>query len=149
VASVNRVFLIGVVATPPVERAGAYEFLLGVPEERSGTAWLERVCVTAAGHLAETVRGLRSARAVYVDGRLVRSPDGAVVEASALFPIGDAPPDRASHEGPTASHASPRPHDRAGHPRRLHPGTPRERVVWVRPTRVGDPTTRPRSRRRR
>lgn len=33
VASVNRVFLLGVVATPPAERGSAVEFLLGVPED--------------------------------------------------------------------------------------------------------------------
>jgi hypothetical protein len=132
-ASLNRVFLIGVVATPPADRRDACEFVLGVPEERAGEARLERVRIVATGPIADAVRELRTAQAVYADGRLVRSPDGAAVEASAVIALGDAPPEAAPAEEPAGTH------ERVGHPRRLQAGTERERVVWVRPTRLGDP----------
>jgi hypothetical protein len=148
-ASLNRVFLIGVVATPPADRRDVCEFVLGVPEERAGKARLERVRIVATGPIADAIRELRTAQAVYADGRLVRSPDGAAVQASAVIALGDAPPEAAPAEEPAGTHASPRAHDRGGHPRRLHAGTEGERVVWVRPTRVGDPAGPRRARPRR
>lgn len=136
-ASLNRVFLIGIVASPPILRDGAWELVLGVPTERAGRAGLDRVRIIATGRAGEEAGTLRSAQEVYADGRLVHAADGPLVEARALFAIGDPPPQAATPDERGGSHASPRPHDRAGHARRLHAGTPRERVVWVRPTRVG------------
>jgi hypothetical protein len=37
----------------------------------------------------------------------------------------------------TGTHASPAPHERVGHVRRVGVRTPRERLLWVRPTSVG------------
>jgi hypothetical protein len=142
---VNRVFLIGVVQTPPAELRGVWEFVLGVPAERAGRAWLERVRIVASGRLGASVAELHSAQAVYADGRLVRTPEGPVVEASAVLALGDPPPMVEPAEDPTGTHASPRAHDRVGHPRRLHVGTPAERVIWVRPTHVGAPSENRRS----
>lgn len=136
-ASLNRVFLIGIVARPPADRGDACEFVLGVPGEPPNRARLERIRIVVRGQLIETARELRSAQAVYADGRLIPARDGAVVEATALVALGDAPPEAAPHGEPSGTHVSPTPHDRVGHPRRIHAGTPRERVVWVRPTRVG------------
>jgi hypothetical protein len=137
VAAVNRVYLMGVVATPPGHRGDAWEFVIGVPEERAGRSRFQRIRVVARGLVAEAVQQLRTAQPVYADGRLTHSPDGAVVEATSVVALGDPPPDPIPPAEPTSTHASPRAHDRAGHPRRLYAGTSRERVVWVRPTRVG------------
>ena len=147
-ASVNRVLLIGIVASPPAKVGEASEFVLGVPTERSGRIWLERVRVVAMGELALTTLELRSAQAVYADGRIAYSRDGAVVQATSVFPLGDPPAQAPPTDEPTGTHASPRAHDRVGHPRRLHPGTPQERVIWVRPTRVGAAAEEPELRHR-
>lgn len=148
-ATVNRAFLIGVVATPPVTRGRACEFVLGVPEERPGGARMERIRIVAGGRLAEIASTLRTAQTVYADGRLVGTRDGTFVDATTLVALGDPPAEVVPAEEPAGTHASPQPHDRAGHPRRLHAGTPDERVVWVRPTRVAEPGRHRRSRRRR
>jgi hypothetical protein len=136
----NRAFVIGVVATPPTEREGVSRFQVGIPEEHRGRTWLQQVEVVARQGLLNATRELRTAQAVYVDGRLEHSARGQpLIEAARLFAIEDAPgpPNRA--EVPGASHASPRPHSRVGHPRRIRRGTPQERVVWVRATQVGQP----------
>lgn len=138
--SVNRVFLAGVVATPPREVDGVWQFTLGVPVERDRREWLERCVVSAAGPCGETVTDLHIGQAVYVDGRLAGDADGVVVVASTIIVLGDAPAEPATQIAPEGTHASPCAHQRAGHPRRLHLGTPRERVVWVRST-----TVRPRA----
>ena len=39
-------------------------------------------------------------------------------------------------ETPKGTHASPAPHERVGHFRRVGVGTDRERLVWIRPTLV-------------
>jgi hypothetical protein len=148
-ATMNRVFLIGIVAGPPKDVGDACEFVLGVPEERADRAGLERVRVAVRSRLAEAARELRAAQPVYAEGRLIPNRGGALVEATAIVALGDPPPDAPPHEHPSGTHASPRPHDRVGHPRRLHAGTPGERVVWVRPTRVGERDDVHRRRRRR
>jgi hypothetical protein len=88
--------------------------------ERAGRSLLERVRVVAAGHIAEIARELRSAQAVYTDGRLIHSAGGAGVQATIVIAFGDPPPDAAPEGEPAGTHAPPRAHDRAGHPRRLH-----------------------------
>jgi hypothetical protein len=137
--SVNRVFVIGVVAAPPVKREGGCRLVIGIPEERSGAELLERVDVEVWGHLVATACELRPAQLVYAEGRLTRTPAGsALVTATGLVALGDAPPPPPVAGTVTGTHASPHPHERAGHPRRINIGTPRERVIWVRPTTVGE-----------
>ena len=136
--SINRVFLIGVVAALPVERDGVCRLVIGIPAERAGAEWLERVDVEVSGRLSDVAKELRTAEPIYAEGRLTRSPGGGVVVvAASLFAVGEPPPPPDVPDGVAGSHASPRPHDRAGHPRRIHIGTPRERVIWVQPTKVG------------
>jgi hypothetical protein len=60
-----------------------------------------------------------------------------VVVVSHLFSLDEAPPQPPLSRQPIRSHASPHAHERAGHPRRIHVGHPDERIIWVRPTRVG------------
>ena len=127
----------GLVATPPTEQGSVSRFMVGIPEVRDGKTCLERVEVVARRGLLDAARELRTAQAVYVDGRLEQSAQGlALIEAARLFALGVALDPPHHPDGPAASHASPRPHSRVGHPRRIHVGTPRERVVWVRATRV-------------
>jgi hypothetical protein len=54
-----------------------------------------------------------------------------------LFSLGEAPLEQPAPRQPVGSHASPQAHERAGHPRRIHIGRPDERIIWVRPARVG------------
>jgi len=75
---------------------------------------------------------------VYVRGRLGRFDDTrrvAVIAAEAwsILP----PPAIPDLDGPPArTHASPVEHQRRGHLRHVGIGTPRERLVWVRPATV-------------
>jgi hypothetical protein len=134
---VNRTFVIGIVAAHPTEQDGVGRFIVGIPEERNGQTWIERVEVVARRDLLSVVRELRIAQPIYVDGRLEQSPQGlGRIAATRLFAIGVAPEPPNDAEAPLASHASPRPHTRVAHPRRIHLGTPQERVVWVRAAQV-------------
>ena len=136
--SVNRVFLIGIVAALPVERDGVCRLVIGIAAGRGRAEWLERVDLEVSGRLSDVAKELRTAEPIYAEGRLTRSPEGGVVVAVAtLFAVGEPPQPHEMPDAVTGGHASPRPHDRAGHPRRIHIGTARERVVWVQPTKVG------------
>jgi hypothetical protein len=53
-ASLNRVFLIGIVASPPADDGDTSEFRPRGPPGAVGRTWLERVRVNAAERLAET-----------------------------------------------------------------------------------------------
>jgi hypothetical protein len=111
-------------------------FEVGVPQERLGRQWLQRATVMAGGHLADDARALRPAQWIFAEGRLTVRDGLPLVEAVTLLTIADAPSPPVDNPVPESTHASPRPHDRIGYPRRLHAGTPLERVVWVRPTTV-------------
>lgn len=132
----NKVLLIGLVTTAPRESAGIVAFEVGVPEERLGRQWLQRATVITEGHLADDARALRPAQWIFVEGQLTVRDGLPVIEAAALFTIAAAPSSPVDKQVPERTHASPRPHDRIGYPRRLYAGTPRERIVWVRPTTV-------------
>ena len=135
----NRAFVMGVVATPPTEREGVSRFMVGIPEERRDRGMLQ-VEVLATRRLLNVARELRTAQVVYVDGRLEHpAPGRAAIAAATLFAIGVATDAPHPADVSAAGHASPRPHSRVGHPRRIHRGTADERVVWVRATTVGEP----------
>ncbi len=141
-AGVNRVFLIGIVVRPPVLCDGGARLLVGVSEAEGQR--LQYVDVTLHRGRSTVVDDVAIAQAVYVEGHLVRSPDGRPrVDALAFFLVGDAPSEPEHGEAARTTHASPRPHERSAHPRRIHLGTSRERVVWVRPCRVGRVGTTP------
>ena len=126
----------GLVTMPPRESAGRVAFEVGLPQERMGRQWLQRATVIAGGHLADDARALRPAQWIFAEGRLTVRNGLPLVQAVTLFTVGDAPSPPVDKHASERTHASPRPHDRIGHPRRLHAGTPRERIVWVRPTTV-------------
>lgn len=132
----NRIFVIGVVTRPPAGNGDAITFEVGVPQRHGEQEWLQRIGVVARGRLAERSRDLVTAQEVFADGRLTVVVGLPVVEAITIFPLDDAPPGTANKPG-AGTHASPAPHERRGHVRRLHVGTPAERVTWVRSTLVG------------
>jgi hypothetical protein len=133
---VNKALLMGLVTQLPRESAGMVAFEVGVPQERLGRQWLQRATVIAGGHIANDARALRPAQWIFAEGRLTVRDGLPLVEAVTLFTIADEPSPPADKWAPERTHASPRPHDRIGYPRRLYAGTPRERIVWVRPTTV-------------
>jgi hypothetical protein len=137
-ASVNRVLLIGLVAAPARRGKGGCELVVAVPEDRAGRTWLERIALVVPGRLVGEAMQLRPAQPVHAEGYLARAGTGAVaVVVDRLFSLGEAPPEQPAPRQPVGSHTSPRAHERAGHPRRIHIGRPDERIIWVRPARVG------------
>lgn len=132
----NKVLLMGLVTMPPQESAGMVAFEVGVPQERLGRQWLQRATVITGGHLADDARALRPAQWIFAEGQLTVRDGLPLVEAVTLFTIADAPSPPVDKRAPEGTHASPRPHDRTGYPRQLFADTPRERIVWVRPTTV-------------
>jgi hypothetical protein len=137
-ASVNRVLLIGLVAAQARQNTGGCEIVVAVPEERAGRTWLERIALVVPERLVAEAMELRPAQPVHAEGYLARAGTGAVaVVVDRLFSLGEAPPEEPVPRQPVGSHASPQAHDRAGHPRRIHVGQPDERIIWVRPARVG------------
>lgn len=136
-ASVNRVLLIGLVAAPARQGEGRCELVVAVPEERAGRTWLERIALIVPDRLVGEAMELRLAQPVHAEGYLARAGTGTVVVVDRLFSLGEAPPEQPAPRHPVGSHASPQPHEREGHPRRIHIGRPDERIIWVRPARVG------------
>ncbi len=137
-ASVNRVLLIGLVAAQARQGKGGCELAVAVPEERAGRAWLERITLIVPDRLVGEAMELRPAQPVHAEGYLARAGTGAVaVVVDRLFSLGEAPPEQPAPRQPVGSHASPQAHERAGHPRRIHIGRSDERIIWVRPARVG------------
>jgi hypothetical protein len=136
-ASVNSVLLIGFVAAQARHSKDGYELVVAVPEERVARTWLERIILIIPGRLVRDATELRLAQPVLAEGYLTRgSAGGVVVVASRLMSVGEAPPEHPTSSQHLGSHASPRAHERAGHPRRIHVGRPDERIIWVRPARV-------------
>ena len=135
--SVNAVSLIGLVAArPTVDQASGSAWLPVVTAVVDG-AGRERHRVVAERGLAASALLLRVGQTVFVAGFLRRDHSRRViVVAHDLWPVGDAlgePADAVS----AGTHASPREHERAGHWRRVSIRSPREHLVWVRPTTVG------------
>ena len=133
-ASLNRVDLIGVVATR-VHRTG--------DGDEPGFVLLTR---RAFGDGVERLRVLTDGRtrlqlfdvgdSVYIGGHVEGARSRIVVVAREGFCIQPAAPADALPGPGTASHRSPIAHERGGHLRHVGAGTPRERLVWVRPTTV-------------
>ena len=137
-ASVNRVLLMGLVAAPARQGKGGCELVVAVPEERAGRTWLERIALIVPDQLVGEAMELRPAQPVHAEGYLARAGTGAVaVVVDRLSSLGEAPPEQPAPRQPVGSHASPQAHERAGHPRRIHIGRSDERIIWVRPARVG------------
>ena len=121
----NKALLMGLVTQLPRESAGMVAFEVGVPQERLGRQWLQRATVIAGGHIANDARALRPAQWIFAEGRLTVRDGLPLVEAVTLFTIADEPSPPADKWAPERTHASPRPHDRIGYPRRLYAGTAR------------------------
>ena len=137
-ASVNRVLLMGLVAAQARQGKGGCELVVAVPEERAGRTWLERIALIVPDQLVGEAMELRPAQPVHAEGYLARAGTGAVaVVVDRLSSLGEAPPEQPAPRQPVGSHASPQAHERAGHPRRIHIGRSDERIIWVRPARVG------------
>lgn len=136
--SVNRVLLIGLLGERR-RRATGFRELVVMTSARGGgvTRSWERHRVWLDERLDERTRGLEVGQPVCVQGRLAWPARGhAVVVAEEVWPVG-APPSLVNRSGqPVGTHASPRPHDRVGHVRRVGRGED-VRLVWVRATRVG------------
>jgi len=135
---VNQAHLIGFVATRPhsVGRSGAVGFLLVT--ERDHATRIDRHRVVVEPNQRVDVTSFAVGESVYVRGRLGRFDDTrrvAVIAAEAwsIVPAPSAPdPDVPA----SRTHASPVEHQRRGHLRHVGIGTPRERLVWVRPATV-------------
>jgi single-stranded DNA-binding protein len=146
--SLNRVHLMGWVATPPrLSEKGAdgrCRLVVATSEITDDRTQIERHVVVVAGALAEQAAELRIGDTLYVEGRLERlegdaeQPRQAAVIARGLWPLGERMPvDERTSAETGRTHASPQPHDRQGHWRRVARGRPEEHLVWVRATRVG------------
>ena len=128
----------GLVAAQARQGKGGCELVVAVPEERAGRTWLERIVLIVPDRLVQEATELRPAQPVHAEGYLTRASTGAVaVVVDRLVSLGEAPPEEPAPRQPVGSHASPRAHERAGHPRRIHIGRPDERIIWVRPASVG------------
>jgi hypothetical protein len=140
---VNVACFIGLVAClpRPVGGDGEVGFLLLTQRDLSGQRADRHRVILSPLHtpdLAEFTPGAT----VYVEGHLARHGERRRVSVIArrAWSIAPAPP-LPEEDRPTGTHASPREHQRAGHPRRVAIGTARERLTWVRPTTVR-PATR-------
>ena len=126
--SVNRVWLMGWVARPPVLKDGMCRLLVVTREGGD----IERHRVMVPGVHVERAARFATGDEVYVEGQLARH-----VVAEDVWVIAEAEPVEEANSAPAGTHSSPRPHERRGHWRRTHRGMPGERLVWVRPTAVG------------
>jgi hypothetical protein len=135
VMTLNRVWLLGHVgAAPRTTPDGALILLATLRSGRSGTV-VERHLVRADEADASD---LQTAALVLVEGLLTRDDARRrhVVRAMRMTRLIDPDPIEGS-EPSRGTHASPAPHERVGHFRRVAVGTSRERLVWVRPSAVG------------
>lgn len=132
----NTVDLIGMLAARPVHDPVEECCAMLVVTSNPRHDVRERHRVVARGPLAAAASALAVGQTVFVTGSLQRDERRrAMVVARDLWPLEDAPamPDDAL---PVGTHARPREHQRTGHWRRIGITTPRERLVWVRPTTV-------------
>lgn len=140
-ASLNRVELIGVVATRVHRTADGVEqgFVLLTRHAFGDGVERHRVLVNDRARLQLFDVG----DSVYIGGHVERVRSRVVVVAHEGFRIqpaalAETPP------GPGAgSHRSPVAHERRGHLRHVAAGTPRERLVWVQATTVHGRTSAP------
>jgi hypothetical protein len=125
----------------PVGPAGDLGFVLLTERDPLGQR-VDRHRVILGGIHLPDIDDFAPGATVYVEGHIARQGESwrVSVIAGCAWSILPAPPPPVAGE-PTSSHASPREHQRSGHPRRVAIATPRERLVWVRPT-----TVHPRSR---
>jgi hypothetical protein len=139
---VNSACFIGLVAClpRPVGDGGEVGFLLITQRDPAGNRIDRHRVILPARHTPDLAEFSPGAT-VYVEGHLARHGDRHRVSVIAHRAWSIAPaPSPPEEERPTGTHASPREHQRAGHGRIVARGTPRERLIWVRPT-----TVRPRS----
>jgi hypothetical protein len=135
--SVNRVWLMGVVALAPRpasdELGGGQVSLVGVLHHGK-TEVVDRFRVRSLDASFPPV-----GTEILVEGAVVTHGSRRVVLATRMIVLVES--DDESYLGAPAAgtHASPTQHERRGHWRRLGPGTAHERVVWVRSTTVGKP----------
>ena len=135
--SVNRAWLIGHLAAVPRLTPDGVDFLVAtVRETRDRNASVERTLVHLTA-LAEWPVGAL----LLVEGALTLDTARRrhVVEARRVTVLQEPePPGPATvSPGEPRTHAAPVVHERAGHFRLVGVRTPRERLVWVRPTTVG------------
>ncbi len=134
----NRVCLIGLVGCwpRPVGPAGDLGFVLLTERDPLGQR-VDRHRVILGGIHLPDISDFAPGATVYVEGHLAHQGESRRVSviAGCAWSILPAPPPPVADE-PSSSHASPREHQRAGHPRRVAIGTSRERLIWVRPTTV-------------
>ena len=133
--SLNRVWLLGhVSARPRLTPDGALLLVATLRAGRAGTR-VERHLVLAR---PEDANVLETGTLVLVEGMLTREENRRrhLVVAWRITPL--AAPEPIERAQPSkGTHASPAPHERVGHFRRVAVGTTRERLVWVRPSAVG------------
>jgi hypothetical protein len=135
--SVNRVWLMGVVALAPRpasdELGGGQVSLVGVLHHGK-TEVVDRFRVRSLDASFPPV-----GTEILVEGSLVTRGSRRVVLATRVMVLVE-PAERSVPSAPVGgTHASPTQHDRRGHWRTLGRGTARERIVWVRSTTVGEP----------
>ena len=134
----NEACFIGLVACVPrpVGGDGEVGFLLITQRDPAGDR-IDRHRVILPARHAPDLAEFSPGATVYVEGHLARHGERRRVSVVAhrAWSILPAPPPPVADD-PTSSHASPREHQRSGHPRRVAIGTPRERLIWVRPTTV-------------
>ena len=135
--SVNRVWLMGVVALAPRpasdELGGGEVSLVAVPRQGKAEAF-DRFRVRSLDASLPPV-----GTEVLVEGSVVTQGSRRVVLATRVIVLVE-PAERSVPGAPVGgTHASPAQHDRRGHWRTLGRGTARERIVWVRSTTVGEP----------
>ena len=127
--TLNRVCLIGWVAQAPRVDGEAGRLAVAT---RDAEDHVERHVVLAGQRLRADLDGLHTGDLVYVEGRLERDH----VAAHSLWVVIEGPRGHPAATSAVGTHASPRPHERRGHLRRVAAGTAAERLVWVRATRV-------------
>jgi hypothetical protein len=135
--SLNVVHLLGLVVARPALDVAQRRCTLLVVTTPTVRDIHERHRVLAGGALATVAAELVVGQSVLVAGRLARDERGRVVSvARELWAVAEAPEAARGTPAIGRHHASPREHERAGHWRRIHTGTARERLSWVRATTV-------------
>ncbi len=135
--SVNKVWLIGYVAALPRKSQKGAPLVLATVHGGLRRMGVERHLVRIS---ADQVTSLATGALILVEGSLSFEEGRrrhVVVAEQVTALVEPRPP--APRTPPVGVHASPVPHDRAGHYRRINIGKARERLVWVRPTSVGKP----------